>query len=517
MFTTRHTPPHSPEPAAATTLPRKDAPPPPRVLLSSHLPPVQRPRPERTDAAGHQQKRRRRRRREWEREGEVESPAAKKRRRKRRTRAEMLAARAPPPLPTPYMALPPCKHEVTKGCGVICRQELWADLQFLKFHYVPRQDLPALDLADARSANGNGAGSGGRYVIVDREPHADMVPRYILRERRESDDARPPPRGGEDDPEDGDGGGADGPRADGGAPLLRVSLLDVDRLVPARDLERFENRLFELRVPDSSTLAAWRARLIERREREERRRRRLAAARERALEEARERERRRVVPGPWAEGVRVVVAAGEVPSPPPPPPPEREEAAGSAGGPREAAAARGALAGAGGPPRDAAEDGGGGESGASAAEEYTISRILNHKDIMGTTHLLCAWEGLPESQATWLTEDELEGAEDVVAEYFDRFRRDAEQYASGGEESSDESAGEESNATGLFYPMANGTGEGGVEENGVLSEGLGKVARRPSTIDDWVLSISPGWEKSRDGAQTNGMLNGTDGSGSSRS
>jgi len=206
MFTTRHTPPHSPAPATAKTLsrhpighPHKDAPPPPRVLLTSHLPPVRRPRPERTDAAGDQQKRRRRRRRR-EREGEGEAPAAKKRRRKRRTRAEMLAARAPPPLPTPYMALPPCKHAATKGCGIICRQELWADLQFLKFHYVPRQDFPALDLADARSANGNGAGGGGRYVIVDREPHADMVPRYILRERRESDDARPPPRGGEDDP-----------------------------------------------------------------------------------------------------------------------------------------------------------------------------------------------------------------------------------------------------------------------------------------------------------------------------
>ena len=227
-----------------------------------------------------------------------------------------------------------------------------------------------------------------------------------------------------------------------------------------------------------------------------------------------------MVPGPWAEGVRVVVAAGEVPPPPPPAEREeaaREEAAGSAGGPREAAVARGVLASAGEPPWDAAEDGGGGESEGSVAEEYTISRILNHKDIMGTTHFFCAWEGLPESQATWLTEDELEGAEDVVAEYFDRFRRDAEQYASGGEESSDESAGAESNATGLFYPTANGTGEGGVEENGVLSEGLGKVARRPSTVDDWVLSISPGWEKSRDGAQMNGMLNGTDGSGSSRS
>ena len=143
MFTThhtRHTPPHSPAPATAKTLsrhpigrPHKDAPPPPRVLLTSHLPPVRRPRPERTDAAGDQQKRRRRRRREreGEGEGEGEAPAAKKRRRKRRTRAEMLAARAPPlpALPTPYMALPPCKHAAiardagsyaARSCGPTC-------------------------------------------------------------------------------------------------------------------------------------------------------------------------------------------------------------------------------------------------------------------------------------------------------------------------------------------------------------------------------------------------------------
>jgi hypothetical protein len=234
----------------------------------------------------------------------------------------------------------------------------------------------------------------------------------------------------------------------------------------------------------------------------------VEAARLRAEEEERERERRRVVLGPWAEGVRVVVVAGEVPQPPPPLDIEEEavygvkdEAMDSASGPREAAIAEAVAA-----VRHERE-------GDDAAEEYTISRILNHKNIMGTNHFLCAWEGLPGSKATWLTEDELEGADDIIAEYCDRFEQDAEQYASGGgeeESDEDESAGEESNGSGPDHSKANGTGE----ENGVLGKVLEKAARRPSMIDDWVLSISPGWEEGR---QTNGMVNGTSGSSSSPS
>jgi hypothetical protein len=408
------------------------------------------------------------------------------------------------------MALPRCKHDPSKGCAVTCRQELWADLQFLNFHYVPRQDFSGYECVDAVLPNGiGGAGGRRRYVVVDREPHEDMVPRYILRERRDSDDERPRPGSKMDGlSNDEDDAWARG----GGAPLLRVSLLDVDRFVSARDLERFENRLFELRVPDTSTLAAWRARLRERREKEERRRLAREARIAREEREERERERHRVVPSPWAEGVRVVVVVGEEPRPVEPGEDIKVTEQDAMSAPLEAAETDGLDVD--GPLAtllDQAEDGKGSASGDGAAEEYIISRILNHKDIMGTVHFLCALEGLPDSQAMWMAEDELEDAEDAIGEYFERFQKDAEKYApgeGGEEEEEEEESGDESASSEPNGPAANG-GDG-------LAEGLAMVARRPSTIDDWVLSISLGLGKGRDGARTNGVLDGTDESRSSR-
>jgi hypothetical protein len=343
---------------------------------------------------------------------------------------------------------------------VLCRQELWADLQFLKYHYIARQDFPVVGRAEDGSARGDSAAAGGRYVIVDREPHADMVPRYIVRRRRPEERNSAPPAGG-------------GREHDDGAPssLMRVKLHDIDRVVSVRDLERFENRRFELRVPDSSTLAAWRerpraheARL---RGRQARRRRRIKAARDRLEAEAREAERGRVVAAPWAEGVRVVILPRGVTSAPAPPEPSMRVAmeadrADSASAPREAAnkRARVGIGESAATPWDAMsydEDDEDDEydehdehddSGdpAGEEEEYTISRILSHKLVMNITHFLCAWEGLPESKAMWIAEDELKGAEDAIVEYFERFEEDAEWFASS-EESLDESPTDESIGT----------------------------------------------------------------------
>jgi len=50
-------------------------------------------------------------------------------------------------------------------------------------------------------------------------------------------------------------------------------------------------------------------------------------------------------------------------------------------------------------------------------EEYEISHIILHDDSRDERYYLVAWKGYDIEDATWLTEGELEGAQDALQEY----------------------------------------------------------------------------------------------------
>jgi hypothetical protein len=52
-------------------------------------------------------------------------------------------------------------------------------------------------------------------------------------------------------------------------------------------------------------------------------------------------------------------------------------------------------------------------------DAFVVSHILKHKNYLGKRYFQVAWVGIPPENATWLSEDELEGAEDAIKEYFE--------------------------------------------------------------------------------------------------
>jgi hypothetical protein len=53
----------------------------------------------------------------------------------------------------------------------------------------------------------------------------------------------------------------------------------------------------------------------------------------------------------------------------------------------------------------------------AAEEGYEISHIVLHDDSRGERYYLVAWKGYEVEDATWLTESELEDAQEVLQEY----------------------------------------------------------------------------------------------------
>ncbi|KAF2663126.1 hypothetical protein BT63DRAFT_430569 [Microthyrium microscopicum] len=49
---------------------------------------------------------------------------------------------------------------------------------------------------------------------------------------------------------------------------------------------------------------------------------------------------------------------------------------------------------------------------------YEISRIVDHKDVMGTKYYYIEWRGRPSTDNTWLTEDELDESYEKIDEYW---------------------------------------------------------------------------------------------------
>jgi hypothetical protein len=89
--------------------------------------------------------------------------------------------------------------------------------------------------------------------------------------------------------------------------------------------------------------------------------------------------------------------------------PEEENAAGEADAAEEEDAAA-----------EEEEDAAAEEEEDAAAEEeevYEVSHIISHTDIRGVRCYLVAWVGYHEDEATWLTEEELEGAKDILNVY----------------------------------------------------------------------------------------------------
>ena len=73
--------------------------------------------------------------------------------------------------------------------------------------------------------------------------------------------------------------------------------------------------------------------------------------------------------------------------------------------------------------RSADENGGGGKSEGDNAEEYVVESVLGHFcDNEGVKYYLVKWEGYEDSH-DWLTEEELQGAAEVVAQYNERVQR----------------------------------------------------------------------------------------------
>jgi hypothetical protein len=56
-------------------------------------------------------------------------------------------------------------------------------------------------------------------------------------------------------------------------------------------------------------------------------------------------------------------------------------------------------------------------------EEYEISHVISHDDSTGTRFYLVGWVGYSDAEATWLSEDELQGAQEVLGVYLDNLAR----------------------------------------------------------------------------------------------
>jgi hypothetical protein len=259
--------------------------------------------------------------------------------------------------------------------------------------YVPRRDLPTSTHSKSPSPKGE------KYSIIDREPGEDRIPRYILRRivptTISADHKFTPP------------------------PLLRVSLFDIDSYVSVREIDRYENDRFERQDPEYSSQRQW-AKTVRAAKREDRDLYRSNPAvrvdvkcsrdplshfsEDRSLGEIiGPHEKRQKTSssdaildgrnhGHWGtpRAISTVNSKGLTSSwhplpfrtPPIPEPLEKMDL--------------------------------------DDVEYYEVSRICDHKDVLGVRHYLVKWMGYSDEQATWLTEDELVDAAGAMRDYYSR-------------------------------------------------------------------------------------------------
>jgi hypothetical protein len=236
-----------------------------------------------------------------------------------------------------------------------------AHIQYNPYQYIPRRDLPAFSCSKPREQE--------EYVIVDREPGEDCIPRYILRKNA--------PESEEDS-----------------HTVLRVTLFDIEDFVSKNEIQRFENLWFAHGNLDFSSEKAWR----------------------KAIKDAK-------ITGAYvfkkSPNVHIAVCQKN----------RQLEHVVDLSRAKQASPLQRKFSLAGDPASFTRNAGGitQGEDDESSVnqgaesdevEEYEVSRIIDHKDLLGVLYYSVEWKGYPESDATWLTEEELGNAREAIDEYF---------------------------------------------------------------------------------------------------
>jgi hypothetical protein len=277
------------------------------------------------------------------------------------------------------------------------------------------------------------------FDILGREPDDDLFPRYLLRQIAESESDTQFQTGTQPRLSDTevDTAADDQSRPTHTGPVFRVGVFDVHRWVSIRAIEAFENQRYRRQEPDYSSEKAWmRAKRRSARKDEAATLAAVTAAHifvksthvqvivprnkrfrseeyetgpdsseAPAVKKARRgRPRKTTSLGPR---ISVSPTPSGVDSDPPTPPSHRYSMVALALDPDAG--------------QDTPADQGSSEEN-NAEEEWEVDRILKHKDVDGARHYLTAWVGSDET--TWLTLEDLVGAEESLMEYLRRLSTD---------------------------------------------------------------------------------------------
>jgi hypothetical protein len=276
------------------------------------------------------------------------------------------------------------------------------------------------------------------FDILGREPVDDLFPRYLLRQVAE------PQSESDTQLQNGTTSSVPASEADASAdgqskqthtgPVFRVGVFDIHRWVSIRAIEAFENKRYRRQEPDYSSKKAW----MRAKRRSARKDEAAAIAAATAAhvfvksphvqvivprnkrfrseeyetgpdsieEPAAAKKARRGRPKkttPLGPRISVSPTPSGVDSDPPTPPSHRYSMVALALDPDAG--------------QDTPADQGSSEEN-DVEEEWEVDRILKHKDVDGARHYLTAWIGSDET--TWLTLEDLVGAEESLMEYLRR-------------------------------------------------------------------------------------------------
>jgi len=236
-----------------------------------------------------------------------------------------------------------------------------AHTEYSPYQYVPRRDLPTSSYSKPLQDE--------EFTIIDREPGDDCVPRYILRRNTRESDYN-------------------------SYPLLRVTLFDIEDFVSKREIHRFENSWFAHGNPDFSSQKEWHkaiksakatgAYVFKRSPNIN-----VVVYQDKSLLERNSDLTHRTHLSPAQRPFSLPVEITSLPRSTSELSQNKDENS------------------------DADQ-----LSEQQGVEEYEVSRVLNHKDVLGVLYYLVTWAGFPENDATWLTEEELVNAREAIDEYF---------------------------------------------------------------------------------------------------